>query len=100
VLLGARGRGAVDERRLQDVAAFNEYHRQVKAGWSLRRVERDYASTRDELVEVIRAMGRGPLAREDPSRARTVGAGPRAGKGAQRRRVRLLRARFCSRTRP
>jgi hypothetical protein len=56
LLMGARGRSAADEALFQDVAAFNEHHRQLKAGWSLRKVERDYASTRDELVEAIRAM--------------------------------------------
>jgi len=55
VVMGAREPSEDDKATFEDIAAFNEHHRQKKAGWSLSKVERDYAATRDELVLAIRA---------------------------------------------
>ena len=56
LLMGARDRGADDDVPFDGVASFNDHHRRRKADWPLRKVERDYAATRDELVAAIRSL--------------------------------------------
>jgi hypothetical protein len=56
VIIGARTSTADDKAAFDDIAGFNEHHRKKKAAWSLSKVERDYASTRDELVSAIDDM--------------------------------------------
>lgn len=55
ITMRERRPSAEDERLFATVNQFNAHHLEVKRGWTLRKVESDYGSTRDELIAAIQA---------------------------------------------
>ncbi|MDQ1402135.1 MAG: hypothetical protein QOG03_451 [Actinomycetota bacterium] len=55
VVMGARRPAGDQLSSFDSVASFNDHHLAKKRSWSLKKVETDYAATRDELVAAIDA---------------------------------------------